>query len=42
MAELTRIIQESWATNPNSRLTSLNIRYSVDNLVKAQDLTIST
>uniref|UniRef100_A0A915D1U7 receptor protein serine/threonine kinase n=1 Tax=Ditylenchus dipsaci TaxID=166011 RepID=A0A915D1U7_9BILA len=40
--ELTRIMCESWSTNPNSRLTALNIRYSLDALVKKENLDIIT
>ncbi|KAH7730971.1 DAF-1 protein [Aphelenchoides avenae] len=40
MLELTRIMSESWSENPNSRLTALNIRYSLDKLVKQEGLRI--
>lgn len=41
MVELTRIMSEGWAENPNSRLTALNIRYSLDKLVKQEGLKIT-
>lgn len=42
MEELTRIMSESWTQNPNSRLTALNIRYSLDALIKKEGIQIVT
>ncbi|KAI1724991.1 protein tyrosine kinase domain-containing protein [Ditylenchus destructor] len=42
MEELTRIMCESWSPNPNSRLTALNIRYSLDALIKKDGIQIIT
>jgi serine/threonine protein kinase len=42
MSELSRIMNESWAENPNSRLTALNIRYSLDALAKRENINLTT
>lgn len=42
LAELIRIMTESWSASPNSRLTALNIRCSLDRFCASQNLSIVT
>lgn len=42
LAELVRIHCESTHQDPNSRLTPLNIRYSIDELIKCNNIKIVT
>lgn len=42
MGELARIMNESWTASPNSRLTALNIRCSLDRVCEEQKLNIIT
>jgi hypothetical protein len=42
LADLVRIMAESWSASPNSRLTALNIRCSLDRICAEQNLTINT
>ena len=37
MSELIRIMEECWSEKAGSRLTSLNIRYSLDKLIVSED-----
>ena len=42
LAELVRIMSESWSGSPNSRLTALNIRCALDRICSEQNLQIIT
>lgn len=40
MRELVRIMCESWSSDPNARLTSLNIRFALEKLIKKHNLNV--
>lgn len=40
MREIVRIMCECWSSDPNARLTSLNIRFALDKLITAHNLKI--